>query len=246
MVKYNNSPIIEAVCEFRFGNDTIWNMTIPGILYAEIQKDFPHIQQHMLQDINLPQDTPTKGAQITTIPLTQFQSENKKRIIQVGSRILSINRLKPYDTWSEFKSTIESTFNTLGKKVELRSIQRIGLRYINRIEIPEKSAKLEDYFKFRPFLGEGLNEYPYVGFIVGCVFPFNEERDSCKVELTRVLPENSDASAFMLDIDYFLNKPHGIEVDQSLEWIERAHDKTEIFFEGCISDPLRNIFDEVI
>jgi uncharacterized protein (TIGR04255 family) len=245
MVKYNNPPIIEAVCEFRFGTDTKWDMTIPGIMYGEIQKEFPHVEQRTLQDINLPEDTSGKGTRINTITLARFLSEDKKRLIQVGPRILSINQLKPYGTWPEFKSLIEYALNTLSQKVVLNSVQRIGLRYVNRIEIPEKTVNIEDYFKFRPFLGERLHGYPYTSFMVGCIFPLYGDRDTCKVELTNGVPETSDASAFMLDIDYSLIKPQDIAANQSLEWVESAHGKVEDFFEGCISDSLRDLFGGV-
>jgi uncharacterized protein (TIGR04255 family) len=243
MVKYNNSPIIEAVCEFQFGKDTDWDMTIPGVMYGEIKNTFPHKEQHARLDINLPKDA-SGNAQLNNANLARFLSEDKKQLIQVGQRTLSINRLKPYVAWSEFKSLIDEAFNILDQKVALNSIQRIGLRYINRIEILQKPVMLENYFKFRPFFGEELQR-DYSGFIVGCMFPFFGERDSCKVELTNAVPENNGASAFVLDIDYSMLKPQGIAVAQSLEWVEKAHEEVEKIFEGCISTPLRDLFGEV-
>ncbi len=245
MTKYNNSPIIEAVCEFRFGSDTRWDMTIPGILYHEIQKEFPHIEQHALQDINLPQNTSEKSTRINTTVLARFLSEDKKKLIQIGPRILSINQLGPYGTWSEFKSLIGYALDTLGQIVELNSIQKIGLRYINKIEIPGKNVKLEEYFKFRPHLGENLQEKIFTGFMVGCIFSLCEGRDSCKVELANGAPEDSDASAFILDIDYSLIKAQEIALNQSLDWLENAHENVDDFFEGCISDTLRDLFKEI-
>jgi len=244
MAKYNNSPIIEAVCEFKFGKDTNWDMTVPGIIYNEIQKEFPHKEQHANQNINLPtEDTPGE-AHINIINMARFLSKDKKTIIQVGQNTLSINRLQPYVNWSEFSSLIQYAFNILSRKVVLNSIQRVGLRYINRIEIPQKSVILDDYFKFRPFFGDELQRN-YSGFMVGCMFPFFGGRDSCKVELTNVVPENKDASAFMLDIDYSLIKPQGIRVEQSLEWVDKAHEEVEKIFEGCISNQLKDLFEEV-
>jgi uncharacterized protein (TIGR04255 family) len=66
MTKYNNPPIIDAVCEFRFGKDTDWDMTIPGVVYREIKTNFPHKEQHALQDINLSQNASDKGTRINT------------------------------------------------------------------------------------------------------------------------------------------------------------------------------------
>ena len=117
MTKYNNTPIIEAVCEFRFGKDTDRDMTIPGVVYREIKTNFPHKEQHALQDINLPQNASDKGTRVNTRTIARFLSNDKKELIQVGPRLLSINRLKPYQTWSEFKSLIGNTFNLLSQNI---------------------------------------------------------------------------------------------------------------------------------
>ncbi|MCX6670189.1 MAG: TIGR04255 family protein [Methanothrix sp.] len=243
MVKYNNTPIIEAVCEFRFSSDTNWDLTTPGIMYGEIHEEFPHIEQHALQDINLLQDASVKGTRINTTILARFLSEDKKKLIQVGPRILSINRLKPYHSWSDFKSQINYAFQKLNERVELKGVQRIGLRYVNKIEIPTEQGKvdLEKYFDFRPFCGPNLPQ-SHANFIAGCLFTYSDERDRCQVQLTDATPEIENALAFLLSIDYFLAKPQSIPITQSMDWIEEAHGVVENLFEGCILPPLREIF----
>lgn len=49
----------------------------------------------------------------------------------------------------------------------------------------------------------------------------------------------------LLDIDYFLNRAQGVEVESALEWVEEAHHRVEEIFEGCITDQLRKVFVEV-
>jgi len=119
---------------------------------------------------------------------------------------------------------------------------RIGLRYINKIEIPEV-INLETYFDFRPFLGRNLPQ-DIVNFMVGCMFPFDEGRNLCKVALQKVAPDTHGHNAFILDLDYFLTQPKAITSKEVLNWIENAHNKIEKIFEGCIKDPLRDIFEE--
>jgi uncharacterized protein (TIGR04255 family) len=250
MAKYNNPPIMEAVCEIKFGKDTKWDITIPGIIYNEVMTEFPHKEQHAIQEVNVssennaPTKKPMARTQIRTINLARFLSVDKKAMIQVGERVLLVSRLTPYQSWSDFNNHIRYAFKVLSQKVIINSIQRIGLRYINRIVVPKKDMRLDDYFEFRPFLGEGLRK-PYTSFIVGCIFPFNNDNDSCKVELSQAVAESNDVSAFMLDIDYSLSKPQSIEVNQSLEWVDKAHEEIEGIFESCISRSLRELFGEV-
>jgi uncharacterized protein (TIGR04255 family) len=49
----------------------------------------------------------------------------------------------------------------------------------------------------------------------------------------------------MLDIDYFLVQPGAVKVVDALAWVEEAHSRVEEVFEGCITDELREMFEEV-
>ncbi len=246
--KYKNSPIIEAVCEFIFTDGTKWDLTIPGLVYEAVRTKFPNKEQHLHQLINISTELPSDRvkSQIRRNEIAVFLTPDKKMSIQVGPHTLSINRLKPYTSWDDLKSHIEYAFGVLSNKVEIEGLQRIGLRYINRIEIPHKSYNLEKYFQFRPFLGDNLPEVAD-SFILGCAFSFYGAQDTCKVQLTDAIPEKSgvDSSAFILDLDYFLARPKTIEAKNALEWVDRAHTNIESLFEGCISEPLRQIFEEI-
>ena len=39
--RYKNSPIIEAICEFQFEENSEWDLTVPGLVYDRVQNEFP-------------------------------------------------------------------------------------------------------------------------------------------------------------------------------------------------------------
>lgn len=248
MVVYNNPPIIESICEFKFTEDTDWDITVPGLIFEDVKDDYPHKEQRTAQEISISPKTAESNeikSQIRKSDFAIFYKEDKKSLIQIGPRIFSTSRLKPYHTWNEFKSQIDYAFAKLKGRVELKGIQRIGLRYINRINIPmaHNMVILENYFEFRPYCGPKLPQ-SHGDFIVGCLFPYYDGRDLCKVELKGTMPENNDSLSFLLSVDYFLTKPRGIPVDKSMDWVEDAHTEIETLFEGCILPPLKEIFKE--
>jgi len=51
--------------------------------------------------------------------------------------------------------------------------------------------------------------------------------------------------AVILDLDYFLVKPGEVALDNVFEWVDVAHDRVEKAFEACITDQLRQRFEEV-
>ena len=249
MVKYNNSPIIESICEFRFTEDTNWDITVPGLIFEDVRTEYPHKGQRTTQEISLsPVASGSNRAtgQIKRSDFAVFYNEGKKSLIQIGPRILSTSRLKPYQTWNDFKSQISYASEKLSGRVELKGVQRIGLRYINMINIPMNESKVEEdnYFEFRPYYGPKLPQL-HGDFTVGCIYPFHNERDLCKVELRTAMPEIKDSMSFLLSIDYFLAEPRSIPADKSVEWVEDAHTEIETLFEGCILPPLREIFEAV-
>lgn len=242
--KYKNPPIIEAVCEFRLTGETPWDLTVPGLVYERIRNDFPEKEQRIVPEMRVTQSSQGIKQQMAQNERMMFLTKNRKMFVQVGTQLLAVNCLKPYPTWTDFKPKIEMAYDALANVVNIKGLERIGLRYINRIDIPESSINLRDYFGFRPYLSDSL-PYPISDFIVGCVIPFIDGRDSCKIQLTDAVSENKKSSAFVLDLDYFLAKPNLIETTNGLEWVEQGHQQIEILFEGIIKDRLREIFQEL-
>jgi uncharacterized protein (TIGR04255 family) len=242
--RYQNPPLVEAVCEFRLTQDTNWDMTIPGLLYEKVRNEFPHREQRLIQEIDLTQSPEGIQQQIRTSERILLFSENRNIFVQLGPRLIAINSVKPYPSWAGFKPKIEKAFDSLSNIIEVKGLQRIGLRYINRIEISGFHLKLEDYFQFYLFLGPQLPQ-ELASFIAGGEFNFANGRDRCRVQLGSIPVSITDSFSVHLDIDYFLFQEKGVKMGEAIEWVDKAHDRVEEVFEGCINDRLREMFKEV-
>mgnify|MGYP001295900426 CR=1 FL=1 len=242
---YKNPPVIEAIVEFRFPQNSSWDMTIPGRLYERLKDHFPKKESHILQEIQIRPSPQSFQHQITNQERIILISEDNKQLIQVGPYLLSINRLAPYQGWQEFKPIVQKAMESLVHVIDFKHFQRIGLRYVNKIEIPKngmpKLNLIKNHFNFGIFIGDQLPK-DVVGFLSGCVFSFGQ--DLCKVELSESLQENSQSCIFILDLDYFNNQKHPIPKDNVMEWIDNAHNQVEMLFEGIITDKLRESFGE--
>ena len=241
--KYSNPPIIEAVCEFLIAPDIPWDLTIHGLIYEKIQKEFPHKEQRLVQSIELAQTPEGINQRVITSERSMFFTEDKRICVQVGSHLLVINCLRPYPTWEGFSPFIHRAFNTLLSLIDVKELEKISLRAVNRIDIPASSFELSDYFEFRPFLGSNLPKQ-ILNFIMGCSIAYADARDTCKIQLLNAVPQSADSSAFILDFDYFLAKRRSVSSSQALEWVEDAHLRVDDLFEGCITDTMRKIFVE--
>jgi len=244
--KYANPPIEEAVCEFRLTPETRWDLTVPGLLYERLKETFPQKEQRMIQEVELTQGPEGLQQQIRTSERLWFFTEDRKMLAQVGPRLLAVNALKPYPHWEGFKPRIDMVWKSLQETVEVQGLERIGLRYINRIELPAPNVKFDEYFDFYPFVGQRLPQH-IAYFLAAVEFSYADDRDHCRVQLAPIrLSGKEGKAAFMLDLDYFLTRPRGVAAADALAWVEEAHSRVEEVFEGCITDKLRNMFEEVL
>lgn len=242
--RYTNPPIIEAVCEFRLTSDSQWDLTIPGLIYEELSSQFPHKEQRVVQEVQITGSAEGVKHEVRTGERIVFFADDRKTLVQVGPHLLTVNRLKPYPRWEQFEPNIERAFRALTKRVEVKGLERIGLRYINRIEMAGRPLELDDYFEFRPFLGRDLPQ-TMDSFLLQCLLPFSEQRDSCKIVLTTAVPEVSGNAAVLLDLGYYLARPRAVAVADAMEWVKAAHEEVERVFEACLTERLRKTFGEV-
>lgn len=241
--KYINDPIVEAVSEFRLPKDCSWDLTVPGLIYEKIGDIFYNKEQRITQNVEITQSDKVIQQQVTSQELAQFLNDNKKIFVQVGTRLITINCLAPYPSWEKYMPHIINVFKALNETVKIDKLERIGLRYINKININMKSVDLDHFFEFRPFLGEKLPQN-LANFRLETVFRYCDQRDSCRVVMANTVAEDLESTSFILDLDYFLSKPRTVNSDDAIDWVENAHGKVETIFEGCLTQPLRDIFQE--
>lgn len=241
--QYNNPPVIEAVCEFRFGPESHWDLTIPGLVFEKVRDDFPKRRQVQHFLLKIPAKT---QAEALPTERMHFLRDDEKALIQVGPNFLAINRLKPYESWEEFLPIIEKGLHAYQHIVEPLTIKRIGLRYINHISVetpPDYLLPLDKFFNIYPFT-KNFPQSMLNSFNVGIQLPYEENRDNLKLTLSSLDTETLDEHIILLDLDYFLTKPDAIKPDGAISWVKGAHVHLEKAFEAAITDKLRQIFEE--
>ena len=180
-IKYSKPPIAEVVCEFRFLPSTPWDAAIPGLVYANSGR-LP--KRGMLRGL-VSQVSPAEGGlhqQIQLSERAQFLREDEKAFVQVGVDLMAINHLAPYPTWEQFRPLIQKGFNAYRAIAKPSGLLRIGLRYINRIELTGERIELKDYFNFYPHTGSVI---PSIAeFLLVVVSPYDEGRDALRLQMS--------------------------------------------------------------
>ncbi|MFN6540064.1 MAG: TIGR04255 family protein [Nostoc sp. EkiNYC01] len=244
---YLNPPIEEAVCEFRFAPSTAWNLTVPGLFYEKIRDFYPGEprQQNLIAAEIIAGKMPANPEVTTRTSVTKllFSSVDAKRLVGVGSDLLSVHSLRPYEGWEDFNKRIDQAFQAYLEVAKPLGVTRIALRYINRIVIPSvESVKLNDYFTAYPQIPDGVPSN-----MSGFVTRTESIYDDIPVRLVIIL---ADAEApegqleFMLDLDIsqdWAETP--LSLEEALSNLNELKQREGQVFENLITDRTRGLFD---
>lgn len=240
--RYHQPPIIEALCEFRFRPTPQWDLTIPGLFYDRIKDQFPNKRQQPRSfEFKLEGAPPFGAPDLTIESRLQFFTEEGRTLIQLDRDLLSVNQLNPYSSWEHLLPLIRRGYDAYFDVARPAGLQRIGLRYINQIVIPEETVNLHDYFTFYPIAPDSFPR-TLDGFLLVADFAFAGQRDTLRVRLTSAQTPQADTNTLVLDLDYFTEKPDDLTFESVFPWIEQAHANIENSFEAIITDNLRRLF----
>lgn len=230
--KYEQAPVIEAVCEFRFDAEG-WDWTIPGLLYNETRGEFPTKRDNVTFGIEAGSAGEVKGTTQRTVRLVR---EDETAYLEVGENVLAVHQLVPYRGWINFRPVIEGTLRHYLNIARPRALTRVGLRYINRLVLPGNQVSVASYVNFAPRIPTGL--------------PLQMRALFCRVELfyrddnglLLLTLGSADKGGLMLDLDFVTLDASRVPLDDVMTWIDTAHARVETAFEASLKDATRQLF----
>lgn len=240
---YNNAPIKEAVFDIKVERLNINDINELLVIKELLANDFPIEKkkykfassfQISVDDSNTTGNT--KAEQVGYV----FMSEDNTRQIQVGVDGLTLNILKPYENWDIHFSKFKYYLNEYINKFHVKQINRLGLRYINKIELPLPINSFQDYIINMPPIPKSIPQ-GYSNFFMQIEVPINESYRNIIITET-IEPENGGVLPFILDIDV----SQDIFVENSVSTVENSFEELRRIknniFENCITDKTRNLF----
>lgn len=240
--EYPRPPITEAVIGITFSNPIDSSQLASAS--AKLQANYPHKQDVTTVGVSVainssnPEENkadfnPRIGHRISTDDQTQLA------VLWPDSFTLS--QLAPYQGWDVFIQRFERDWRILKKLFGFQEIKRIGVRYINRIDIPVESGLV----KHEQF----LNIYPCLPDLLGSVDAYAVQTLAHPDDIDCQLVINSanvpspllGFISFVLDIDIYSDKPPQNDAD-IIDLLNRIRAKKNDVFEACITEHARKLF----
>lgn len=247
VVGYKRPPITEAVLEFRareaYTDDAI------GKVVAKLQPEYPNIAEQTNVEVEIDS---TGGAPIVRPQFEpngfRLSSNDQADVVLLGKQVIATARLAPYPGWEAFIGRARKNWATWRRLNKANPITRMGLRYINRIDIPVEEGRLpiDKYIKVLPRNPLGA-AWPasLSSYLVQFTTTTRDPNWSTTITSTPVKPAPLlDHVSILLDIDVF--RAHEIPTTSNHIWdvVEAARALKNEIFELCVTDRARELFDK--
>ena len=249
--RYRNSPIDEALCEFGFAPGVDWDPTIPGKLQAELGDEYSgksREQRAVKVGLQVQRGKPADFQYDEGLAKVQLFSKPGTRMVGVGPGVLSIHMLRPYQDpadfekggWEEFRPRIVDALGAYRKVASPSGVNRVAVRYINKILVPLASVRVEDYLKCAYLEIDGLPQ-DYGHFISRVEYIYD---DGTRLVLSYGLFSTSPKGVeCLLDLDVIWQSGTLFDWEESLKIADDLHERAGSAFEAVITDKARELFD---
>jgi uncharacterized protein (TIGR04255 family) len=239
---YRAPPIFEAIVQFSLTQ----NLTgkVKARLLEKAKEHYGKEEISFDVDVQVSLDNSTITTRAAEPRKVHILSNNDQtEFLKIEDRKLSWWRLPPYDCWESIKNRIMRDLQSFPKKVGIPSLERIGMRYRNRIDIPAAETGLchyEDYLSVNLSLPTLLDPHDAYKWTVAKYFPSRNLAAFVNFEI--VTSEIPNTMAVLLDIDAFADQKiprTKAQLELALEELRTL--KNEIF-EACVTDKARASF----
>ena len=239
--QYKQPPITEAIIEFRSTSPFDAKQRAKG--RSKLQKSYEKHVAEKQQTVGFKiQRGGDSVANTTFSDLDRFMSNDMTEQLQITERSIVISQLAPYVGWETFGERVRRDWKNWRTAVGFLPIIQLGIRYINRIDIPivDGAGHYEKYLTVYPKLPELIDQTIGHSLNVRTKLPdIDGDLNLNSAVVPSPLPNHI---AIMLDLDFmriFQKPPSDDELFEALNIFRTQKNKT---FEACITDDARKMF----
>lgn len=224
-VTYPNPPIREAVFDIRIKSEKIPELEVFEKAYEVLKDRYPKREVNQLRFFSFQLQAGEKPVQNSGggpngLRLT---SADGKQIVQLRNDGFTFSRLQPYTRWDVFSAEVKNLLEIYISVCGPLKAERIALRYINAIQIPEKRFELGDYFHTYPHTPKDVKQ-DITQFFSRIIF--TDEEKGINAGVNQTMEGNSEGNTIIIfDLDVFKEKV-SLDINSDEFWKEMEELKT--------------------
>jgi uncharacterized protein (TIGR04255 family) len=240
------AAITEAVLGIQVMLASDVNLETLALVGSRVEDDYPtrrrHVQTESEWSVGPDVDVTTTTRQLQLGYL--YISKDSKQTFQARRDGFTFSRLRPYTKWEQFRSEARKLWELYRATVPVENIIRIGVRYINRLELPFSNGVVDfnDYLKTVPEVSRSLPQ-DLSSFFLQVLIPIPDISGMVAINEALIPSTEPGIVPVLLDIDLF--RTHSIPQDEEGLWMlfEQMRVTKNYIFEECITDKTRRLID---
>ena len=152
---------------------------------------------------------------------------------------LTVSQLAPYHGWAAFMARFKRDLHLYKRPGVHRAISRVGLRYINRIDvqITGNVVELENYLNLYPRVPDAMG--PIAAYAMQTTFALENIGCIATLNSTPVPSPTLHHTSFMMDIDVYKSSELPVGDDALFALLEQMRAEKNRIFEACITQRAR-------
>jgi len=241
---YKRPPAVETVIELKY-RTPIDEQTI-----KKVAKKFrPHYPRSERQT-GVEYRVDIKTGKIDTVPEwhgLKLASEDAADVLFIRTMGFSHIRLAPYLGWNRFIDGATRNWVTAIGVIGRRAISRVGLRYMNRLDVPvqkDKELKIEDYLRIIPITIEfGLKWDPISTYLVHFTRSLGVDGFFVNVSTGTTDSPLVNHRSLLLDIDVYSDGLNLLKDSDIWNLAAKMRTYKNDIFEATVTDNARALFE---
>ena len=237
---YAKAPINEATIDFRVSppDEITFESLVP--FKKNLTKSFPIQEDFTINTAHLVLDKDSASSEFKSQHKGfRLLSEDKRQVLVVTTAGFTFSHMHPYDEWETFRKEARVLWNSYKKACKPSQINRIGIRYINRLDLP--LSRLNAYLLLHPTVPPIPNRAA-LGFFMQLQIPQPDIDGILIINEAKVDAPNPDTLSILLDIDIFREYSWDINHDdEAWDFLEKLRERKNEVFEASITQKTREL-----
>lgn len=240
-------PITEAVIEVRWRKPLLFSDSTIDLIKNLFKEPFgePEVRKSSQWTFKIGEDS--NQPNMTELGPSQMVFKHSKYILNISHNKIVISNIHPYAGWDDLYKTFLKVISITRTKLNVTSLNRIGVRYVNNLNIPRNGGDIifKDYITTAPELPPGVSN-SVLGFINRLIVS-DKERNATAV-ISHALDQNraliTEKVPLIFDIDVFKTGEFSTEESKLNNVLSLLREmKNEIFF-NTLTDKCKALYSE--
>lgn len=243
--QFPNAPITEAILDLRVELPEDIKLEQLADFQASIRARFPGRRTKVAgrAEVAFSEESGLKlGDDSVGATGYLFTSKDNSRIVQARRDGFTFNWLQRYETWAALRDEARPLWELFLEIAQPKYVERIALRYINRIHIPLPMNSFTDYVLLAPHVPQEL-PHGLQSFLMRLVIPHPEyEALAIITETTEPVEPGVTVLPLIFDIDVFREARYDASDERIWETLENLRDLKNEIFHGAMTERAKALF----